>query len=176
ENGCLWVRVGSQHEPIYPDLAHKGVIHGDTLTDLPLVNGQSNINDDANGLTPIAARYMEVPAVVRSGDVVFFGGHVIHRSLQNTSKTRFRRAFVSHYSNARSYTEWNYGDAGGPANSAHILARGNTHLPFAQQRFGTPCAATQPKTSPSTQRPSDMMPDANGNMEIYVQKPGVDLG
>jgi hypothetical protein len=29
-------------------------------------------------------------------------------------------------------------------NASHILARGDTHLPFAQPRFGTPCAATQP--------------------------------
>jgi hypothetical protein len=26
-------------------------------------------------------------------------------------------------------------------NGSHILARGNTHLPFARPRFGTPCAA-----------------------------------
>jgi len=29
-------------------------------------------------------------------------------------------------------------------NGSHILARGDTHLPFAQPRFGTPCAATMP--------------------------------
>src|SRR5205814_3318351 len=27
-------------------------------------------------------------------------------------------------------------------NGSHILARGDSHLPFAQPRFGTPCAAT----------------------------------
>ena len=26
-------------------------------------------------------------------------------------------------------------------NGAHVLARGDTHLPFARPRFGTPCAA-----------------------------------
>jgi phytanoyl-CoA hydroxylase len=26
-------------------------------------------------------------------------------------------------------------------NERHILARGRTHLPYAQPRFGTPCAA-----------------------------------
>ncbi len=30
----------------------------------------------------------------------------------------------------------------GEANYMHILARGETHLPFAQPVFGTPCAAT----------------------------------
>ena len=31
---------------------------------------------------------------------------------------------------------------GEAANYMHILARGETHLPFAQPAFGTPCAAT----------------------------------
>ncbi len=54
------------------------------------------------------------------------------------SEDRFRRSFVGHYANARSYTAWNGG------NAAQILARGDTHLPFATPRFGTPCAATLP--------------------------------
>ena len=174
ENGCLWVSVGSQHEPIYPDPEHVGVNHGDTLNDLPVVTGQSFTDEQQNGLTPIAKRYHEVPAVVRTGDVVFFGGHVIHRSHRNRSKTRFRRSFVSHYSNARSYTEWNYGDAGGPANHFHILARGNTHLPFALPQYGTPCAALQPVEQRGAQRPASMMPDDKGDMAIVVQLPGMD--
>ena len=32
--------------------------------------------------------------------------------------------------------------AGDGANSEHILARGNTHLAYAQPRFGTECSAT----------------------------------
>jgi len=32
--------------------------------------------------------------------------------------------------------------ATGMSNGSHILARGDSHLPFAQPRFGTPCAAT----------------------------------
>ena len=174
ENGCLWIRVGSQHEPIYPDPAHVGVNHGDTLSDLRVVTGQSFTDEQQNGLTPIATRYPEVPAVVRPGDVVFFGGHVIHRSHRNHSQTRFRRSFVSHYSNARSYTEWNYGDAGGPANHFHILARGNTHLPFAQPQYGTPCDALRPAEERAAQRPASMMPDDKGDMAIVVQLPGMD--
>ena len=116
----------------------------------------------------------EVPAVVQPGDVVFFGGHVIHRSHRNRSKTRFRRSFVSHYSNARSYTEWNYGDAGGPANHFHILARGNTHLPFGKPQWGTPCAALQPPERRNKQRPASMMPDDKGDMAIVVQLPGME--
>jgi phytanoyl-CoA hydroxylase len=174
ENGCLWVRDGSQHEPIYPDTAHAGINHGDTLRNLPIVTGQSHTDTKENGLTPIANRYQEVPAVVQSGDVVFFGGHVIHRSHRNRSQTRFRRSFVSHYSNARSYTEWNYGDAGGPGNHFHILARGSTHLPYAMPKYGTPCAATRQRVIPASQRPGAMMPDEKGNMAIVVQLPGTE--
>ena len=29
----------------------------------------------------------------------------------------------------------------------HLLARGMTHLPYAQPKYGTPCAATQPPAS-----------------------------
>ena len=29
-------------------------------------------------------------------------------------------------------------------NGSHILARGDTHLPYARPRFGTPCAALLP--------------------------------
>ena len=32
----------------------------------------------------------------------------------------------------------------GMTNGSHILARGDTHLPFALPRFGTPCAALDP--------------------------------
>jgi len=79
----------------------------------------------------------------------------LHRSKKNFTTDRFRRAFVGHYCNARSFTQWG---ADGPrddvhasavidpitkmTNGSHILARGDTHLPFATPRFGTACAAT----------------------------------
>ena len=80
----------------------------------------------------------------KAGDVVFFGGHILHRSKRNFTTDRFRRAFVGHYCNARSFTQWG---ADTPirrparrasvdpvtkmTNGSHILARGDTHLPFA---------------------------------------------
>ena len=67
--------------------------------------------------------------MAKADDVVFFHGHLIHRSRQNRSADRFRRAYVRDYANARSYTEW------GGGNSAHILARGQTHLEYAEPRF-----------------------------------------
>jgi phytanoyl-CoA hydroxylase len=39
----------------------------------------------------------EVPVDLKAGDVMFFNGSVIHGSYPNTSKDRFRRAFISHY-------------------------------------------------------------------------------
>ncbi|KXU36004.1 hypothetical protein AXK11_04740 [Cephaloticoccus primus] len=38
-----------------------------------------------------------VPAIMKSGDTLFFHGNVIHGSAPNRSKTRFRRSFVCHY-------------------------------------------------------------------------------
>jgi hypothetical protein len=118
----------------------------------------------------VADKYDHVLASARAGDVVFFGGHVLHRSKTNLTTDRYRRSFVSHYCNARSFTQWgaaqrneNGADAVDPhaaptvdpvtgmTNASHILARGDTHLPFATPRFGTPCAALLPKDQRATQ-------------------------
>lgn len=152
-NGAMWFAVGSQHEPIYPPTDGYGYGQRD-LGGIGSVKGVSDVNDEANELAPIANRYDQVLVTARAGDVVFFGGHVLHRSKANWTADRFRRAFVSHYCNARSFTQWGadseVGDAHRAAvldpatrmtNGSHILARGDTHLPFARPRFGTPCAA-----------------------------------
>lgn len=163
ENGCLWMCRGSQNEPIYPP--ESGYGYGDTqledITSVRGVGGHANDDDDAeNTLKPIAKRYPEEPAVVQPGDVVFFAGHVFHRSLSNKTVDRTRRALVNHYCNARSFTTW------GGGNEAHILARGNTHLPFAQPKFGTPCAALDPQPSASDRgaSPEMMMGMPDGTM------------
>ncbi len=125
ENGCVSFVRGTQYEPVHRGA--RNVSHDDT---------------DVNDLGRIADQYagQEVHAVLKAGDVAFFGGKIVHRSLDNRSKDRRRRAFVSHYGNARSWTHW-----GGPIeegrNQNQILARGRTHLPYAVPTFGTPCAA-----------------------------------
>jgi len=149
ENGCMWFTPGTQDEPIYPTAGLERQNHGDTLADLTVVEQVSNTDEEANTLSRVAATYpgAEVPAVMEPGDVAFFGGHVLHRSHRNRSTDRFRRSFVGHYANARSFTLWGHesGDAGGGStNHAHILARGDTHLPYGQPRFGTACAANTP--------------------------------
>ncbi|NBT95723.1 MAG: hypothetical protein EBT47_12190, partial [Chloroflexi bacterium] len=47
------------------------------------------------------------------------------------------------------------------ANGLHILARGATHLPFAEPRFGTPCAANSPVEVPTGGAPLSMMADGD---------------
>ena len=154
ENGAMWMALGSQNEPVYPPKADYGFGNVE-ISDIARVAGISDTDDEKNDLSKIADRYPQVLVCASPGDVVFFGGHVLHRSKRNFSQTRLRRAFVSHYCNARSYTFWQgeadpnnrYGNGGvdplnGSANALHILARGDTHMPFAQPRFGNECAAT----------------------------------
>ena len=167
ENGCLWVAKGSQFEPIYPPASGYGF--GDwaisDITQVSNVGGHSNSDEDPlNTLNPIAEQYEKVPCVMNPGDVVFFAGHVIHRSYQNRTSDRFRRSLVNHYSNARSFTSWDGG------NGNHILARGNTHLPYAKPKFGTPCAALDPQESISDRgaSPTMMMATMEGTMEAQT--------
>jgi ectoine hydroxylase-related dioxygenase (phytanoyl-CoA dioxygenase family) len=152
-NGAMWMAVGSEHEPIYPPKSGYGF--GDRLIEgIEAVGGVSNPDDEQNDLTRIADRYSQLLVTAQAGDVVFFGGHILHRSKRNFTTDRFRRAFVGHYCNARSFTQWgadaapdnpHAATAVDPAtkmtNGSHILARGDTHLPFARPRFDTPCAA-----------------------------------
>lgn len=168
ENGCLWVTPGSQHEPIYPTADRVRQNHP-ALDGLTVVRNVSDPDESVNTLSRIAAKYAgrEVPAIADPGDVVFFDGHVLHRSHENRSKDRFRRAFVSHYANARSFTMWGSKARKEPANQLHILARGWTHLPFALPRFGTPCAANRPAPGASDDgqpMPMAMMADPDKDM------------
>jgi phytanoyl-CoA hydroxylase len=169
ENGCLWMTKGSNVEPIYPPA--NGYGYGDWgLKDIPEVSGvggHSNSDEDPeNGLRPMTKGYEEVPVILNPGDVAFFGGHVLHRSLSNKTTDRTRKAFVNHYCNARSYTSWGDG--------RNILARGNTHMPYAQPTFGTPCAALEPQESLSDRGavPTMMMATPEGTME--AQEPGIE--
>lgn len=171
KNGCVWVIPGSHHEPVYPDKHKIGQNHTDgSIRGLSVIEGASATDEALNGLAPIAAKYkgQEMPAVMDPGDVMFFHGHVLHRSHENKTPDRFRRAFVSHYCNARSWVPWNHGMPfdGPSANYLHILARGDTHLDYAQPKFGTPCAALNPRPLPMTAVPARAM----GNMEEDKEK------
>ena len=173
ENGAMYFAAGSGSEPVYPPCPEAGYGFGDRLlSDIRHVKGVSDTNDRENMLSDIAVKYERRLAPMRAGDVAFFNGHVLHCSRQNRSKTRFRRSFVGHYCNARSFTQWG-ADVEAPdghvrdpkdvhaaptvdpvtksTNGSHILARGDTHLAFARPRFGTPCAALLPASERSDQ-------------------------
>lgn len=157
-NGAMWFAKGSGVEPIYPPCPEVGYGFGDKLVgDIRYVSGVSDTDDQKNGLAAAADKYDQVLVSARAGDVVFFNGHVLHRSKQNWTTDRFRRSFVGHYCNARSFTQWGADSPAenphrsptvdpitGMTNGSHILARGDTHLPFALPRFGTSCAALLP--------------------------------
>ncbi len=183
-NGAMWFAKGSQHEPLYPPNPkgkHKNAYGQRDLKGIEYVDGVSDPDDSHNDLAHIADRYDQVLVIAQPGDVVFFGGHILHRSKQNTTKDRFRRAFVGHYFNARSFTQWGAGISETESvygtqvcdpltrmtNGSFILAHGDTHLPFARPRFGTACAAL---LSPEERRKNSeyamaMMADmANGMM------------
>ncbi len=139
DNGCLWVAPGSHHDPVYPDAGRGALVHAEgALSDIATVEAISSLDDDANSLTRVASQYGDaVPVELDPGDVVFFHGRLLHRSHANGSSDRWRRAFVCHYSNARSWVPWNHGGPfdGDSANYMHILARGETHLPHASRQF-----------------------------------------
>ena len=169
-NGAMWMAAGSQVEPVYPPPKPEPWYGDRQLPGVPEVAGVSNNDEALNQLSPVAHRYPQLLVPAKAGDVVFFNGHVLHRSKTNVTTDRFRRSFVSHYCNARSFTQWGGINTPGiskqdpvtlMSNASHILARGDTHLPYALPRFGTPCAALE---DPDTRRKKHrFIPGAVGN-------------
>jgi hypothetical protein len=47
-----------------------------------------------------------VPVELAAGGVVFFDGHLLHRSLPNAGRAGMRRALVNHYMSASSMLPW----------------------------------------------------------------------
>jgi ectoine hydroxylase-related dioxygenase (phytanoyl-CoA dioxygenase family) len=79
ENGCLQVVPGSQDWPVLCTTeANTQISFTDVTVELP------------EGATPIPVR-------MQPGDVLFFNGQLVHGSLPNISKDRFRRSLIGHY-------------------------------------------------------------------------------
>lgn len=141
ENGCLWVVPGSNHEPVYPPVEiDTGNVHAlDSFRDLQAVQNVSHLDDNINTLSRVAANYpppISVP--LNPGDVLFFHSHLLHRSFPNKTVDRYRRSYVCHYCNARSWIPWDHDSYEGESgNYRQILARGRTHMPYAKPAFGT---------------------------------------
>lgn len=170
ENGCLYVTPGSHVEPIYPTAERDHLYAEESFDDLGTVQNVSSLDEAANTLTKVAKTYPDpIPCLVEPGDVIFFHSHLLHRSYPNRTTDRMRRAFVSHYCNARAWVPWNHGQSweGPAANYMHILARGQTHLPFAQPKFGTPCAASEAQAEATTAAAKRLMGMENGDM-VFV--------
>lgn len=168
ENGCLWVVPGSHCEPIYPPEQVHGHVHAqNAFEDLHAVQNVSHLDDSVNTLTQIVRRYPPpIPVPMEPGDVLFFDGHLLHRSYPNRTTDRWRRSFVCHYCNARSWVPWNHGAPyeGDSANYLHILARGSTHLPYASPQFGTPVDLFDERAAKEAPVPPRMMGDESGEM------------
>ncbi|MCM3627581.1 phytanoyl-CoA dioxygenase family protein [Paenibacillus glycanilyticus] len=141
ENGCLWVVPGSNHEPVYPpDGMGGGNIHAlDAFADLHGVQNVSHLDDEVNTLSKVVANYPPpIPVKMSAGDVLFFDSHLFHRSYPNRTTDRYRRSYVCHYCNARSWVPWDHdGFEGDSGNYRQILARGSTSQPYAEPAFGT---------------------------------------
>lgn len=79
ENGGLFVVPGSHKTPVQcPHVADLTKSFAVEEVDVP------------QGMAPI-------PAHMKTGDVLFFNGSLIHGSYPNESKDRFRRSFICHY-------------------------------------------------------------------------------
>jgi phytanoyl-CoA hydroxylase len=89
ENGCLWVIPGSHRQ---------GVLHQTKDHGRP---DEFDPTDEAFGFDDSGA----VPVEVSTGDVVFFNGYLLHRSLKNRSKGT-RRSLVNHYMSSASLLPW----------------------------------------------------------------------
>ena len=94
ENGCLWVLPGSHRA---------GVLHQAKDHDNP---DEFDPTDEAFGFDDTGAVAVEV----KTGDVVFFNGYLLHRSMKNRS-THTRRALVNHYMSAASLLPWGFSSA-----------------------------------------------------------------
>lgn len=91
ENGCLWVLPGSHRAGVlYPQHQH-----------------QDRRFDCAGEAFDFPYRDEDaVPVEVKAGSIVFFHGHLLHRSLPNRAKSGFRRCLVNHYMSCESLLPW----------------------------------------------------------------------
>ena len=96
QNGCLWVIPGS----------HKsGVLWPMGPNEDPRISGPSQ-----SAYNHPFREEEAVPVEMKAGSVVFFNGYLLHRSLDNVTTDRFRRALVIHTMSAESLLPTSVGD------------------------------------------------------------------
>jgi phytanoyl-CoA hydroxylase len=113
DNGGLFVAPGSHKLPVYcPEEADLSVSF-------------------ASEYVPVPRGLREQPVDLAPGDVLFFGGNLIHGSQPNRTADRFRRSFICHYVGA-SATEisWYY---------QPLYRFDGTQLALAEASGGGPC-------------------------------------
>ena len=96
DNGALWMHPGSHQSGVL----WQSKRHDDERFDA---------TEEAVGFP--FPREGGVPVEIDAGDVAFFHGYTLHRSLNNTRKDGFRRSLVNHYMSARSMLPWSIEDA-----------------------------------------------------------------
>lgn len=78
-NGCMEVVPGSHHWPL-------------------LCTTQADTTRSFTDVTVPIPEGQEVrPVIMEAGDVLFFGGSLVHGSYPNTTEDRFRRSLIGHY-------------------------------------------------------------------------------
>ncbi len=88
ENGCVWVHPGSHQ----PGLLYEREPHQDKRFD-GVPESQHVPYDDNDA----------VPVEMKAGSILFFSGYLLHRSLNNRTRDRFRRALVYHCMSAETW-------------------------------------------------------------------------
>ena len=100
DNGCLWVLPGSHTTGVlHPTRPHGRPERYDGAPEAFDATDPTFPGFDSVDVAP-------VPVPVAAGDVVFFNGHLLHKSLPNTTTSSYRRAVVYHYCNAWSQLPW----------------------------------------------------------------------
>ena len=88
DNGGLWVYPGSHRAGVL----YERVAHDDPRYDgVPQAHRMPYTEDQA------------VAVELKAGSALFFNGYLLHRSLNNSTTDRFRRALVFHYMSAESF-------------------------------------------------------------------------
>jgi ectoine hydroxylase-related dioxygenase (phytanoyl-CoA dioxygenase family) len=97
--------------------------------------------EDADASVSFTREYVPVPsgktavhANMRAGDVLFFGGSLIHGSTPNTSATRFRRSLIAHYvpRSSEAVSHW----------YKPLLSFKEEHIEVAASSDGGPCGSS----------------------------------
>ncbi len=90
---AAWVAVDDADE----ENGGMKVVPGSNEVDIACPEEADSARSFTTHYVPVPDGLEAMPVPLKAGDVLFFNGSVIHGSSANTSKDRFRRAFICHY-------------------------------------------------------------------------------